>query len=314
MKILTLWLWAFGFAINKLLWENNEQETFFVYEINKIITENIKETREHPFFFEWYKLSKNIKIIDNIEEIISDVDLLIIALPAQFISSTISWLKDKLKSWITILNLSKWIDLKTNKPVSKLLEEKIDWVKFNYCVLSWWMIAQELVEWKYLWADLWMSDFILWEKIKKLFENNNFKITLRKDILNIELYGSLKNIMAIMVWYYEWLWYWQSSIWAKIVEYYREIWEIIEIYWWNKNLDFSYYSLGWDIIATCFWNSRNKYLWKLLWTWKKIQEALEILKAENKHSEGYETIKAIHKIIKDKRWFEINKFLYKLVK
>jgi glycerol-3-phosphate dehydrogenase (NAD(P)+) len=313
MKVLTIWLWAFGFAINKLLWENNKNNTFYVYEVNKTITENIEKTREHPFFFKWYKLSENVEIIYDIEKIIFEIDLLIIALPAQFISTTISWLKGKLKPWITILNLSKWIDIISNNPVSRLIWEKLDWLNFNYCVLSWWMIAMELVEWKYLWADLWINDFVLWEKIKKLFENHDFQIVLRKDILNIELYGSLKNIMAILCWYYEWLWYGQSSIWAKLVEYYSEIWEIIELYGWNKKLDFSYYSLWWDIVATCFWNSRNRYLGNLLWSWKNIKEALEILKSENKHSEWYETLKVVYEMIKDKEWFKISKYLYNLI-
>lgn len=313
MKTLTLWLWAFGFAINKLLWENNPNKKFYAYEINKTIFDWINQNREHPFFFPWYKLSENIELIYNYDEIIWEIDLLIIAIPTQFISSAMEWFKDKLKSWVTILNLSKWIDISSNNPVSKLFSEKLNWLNFNYWVLSWWMIASELVEWKILWADLWINDFKIWDKIKLLFENDNFKIELRKDILNIELYWSIKNIMAIMVGYYEWIWYWSSSIWAKLVEYYSEVSKIIELYWWNKELDFSYYSLGWDIIATCFWNSRNRYLWKLLWSWKSVAEALGILKSENKHSEWYETLKVVYEFIKYKPWFEITKFLYSLI-
>jgi len=314
MKIITLWLWAFGFAINKLLWENNPNNKFYAYEINKTIFDLINQNREHPFFFPWYKLPENIELIDNYDSIIWEIDLLIIAIPTQFISSSIEWFKDKIKSWITILNLSKWIDISSNNLVSKLFSERLNWLNFNYWVLSWWMISSELVEWKFLWADLWINDFKIWEKIKSLLENNNFRIELRKDILNIELYWSFKNIMAIMVGYYEWIWYWSSSIWAKLVEYYSEVSKIIGLYWWNKELDFSYYSLGWDIIATCFWNSRNRYLWKLLWSWKYIKEALEILKSENKHSEWYETLKVVYAFIKDKPWFEITKFLYSLIK
>jgi glycerol-3-phosphate dehydrogenase (NAD(P)+) len=314
MKILTLWLWAFGFAINKLIWENNPEKIFYAYELNKDIVNSIKQTREHSYFFEWYKLSSNIEILDDYDHIISDIDLLILAIPAQFISSTINWIKNKLKAWVTILNLAKWIDITTNKPISKLLKQELEWIKYNYSVLSWWMIASELVEWKQLGADLWINNFLIWEKIKKLLENENLTICIKKDVLNIELYGNLKNIMAILVGYYEWKWLGMSSIWYYLVDFYNEMKDIIKLYGWNSELDFSYYSLGWDIVATCFGNSRNRYFWNLLWKGKSIEYVLWIMKHENKHAEGYETLKAVYDMIREKEWFENVKFLYNLIK
>jgi glycerol-3-phosphate dehydrogenase (NAD(P)+) len=314
MKVLTLWLWAFGFAINKLIGDNNPDQIFYAFELNKEVVNNIRNNREHPFFFEWYKLPENIEIIDDYDDIIWEIDLLILAIPAQFVHLSIDWFKNKIKPGITILNLAKWIDIKFNTPISKVLEEWLKWKDFNYAVLSWWMIASEVVEWKELWADLWIADIEVWKEIKKLLENENFKIKIREDILNIELYWSLKNIMAIMVWYYEGQGLEKSTIWFKLVEFYDEMREIIALYGWNKNIDFSYYSLGWDIVATCFWNSRNRYFGQLLWKGNNINEALDILKKENKHAEGYETLKAVYEIVKDKEWFENIKFLYGLIK
>lgn len=314
MKILTLWLGAFGFAINKLLWENNPDMTFYTFELNKEVVSKLRENRKHPFFFEGYKLPENIEILESYDDIISDIDLLIIAIPAQFISMSIPWFKDKIKPGVTIMNLAKGIDIKTNKPISKVLKEWLDWKEFNYSVLSWWMIASEVVEWKSLWADLWIENHVIWNEIKSLLENDNMKIKLGHDILNIEMYWSLKNIMAIMVWYYEWQGLEKSTIWYHLVNFYDEMKDIINVYWGNPNIDFSYYSLGWDIVATCFGNSRNKYLWNLLWSGKNISEALDILKSENKHAEWYETLKAVYETIKDRPWFEITKFLFNLIK
>lgn len=319
MKILTLWLWAFGFAINKLIWENNPDMTFYAYELNKQVVEKIRINREHPFFFEWYKLPDNIEVVDDYDNIIWDIDLLILAMPAQFISMSISWFKNKIKPWITIMNLAKWIDIKTNSPISKVLAENLVWKNYNYAILSGWMIASEVVEGKPLGADLWIkkphpSPLLIGEGIKWLLENDNFKIKICEDYLNIELYWSLKNIMAIMVGYYEWKWLEKSSIWFYLVNFYDEMKKIIKLYGWNPELDFSYYSLGWDIVATCFWNSRNRYFWKLLWEWKKITEVLEKLQSENKHAEWYETLKTVYKMVKEKEGFETVKLFYSLIK
>lgn len=314
MKILTLWLGAFGFAINKVLGENNPEKTFYWFELNSQIVDSLKETRKHPFFFDGYKLPENIEIIKNYDDIISEVDLLIIAIPAQYIAWSIDWFKDKLKPGVTIMNLAKGIDIKTNSPISKVFAEKLLKFDYNYSVLSGWMIAAEVVEWKKLWADLWIENKNIWEKIKKLLESKNLKINVVPDILNVELYGSLKNIMAILVWYYEGKWEEKSTIWFYIVEFYNEMKELIKQYWGNSEINFSYYSLWWDIIATCFWWSRNRYFGQLLGSWKNIEEVLTQLKNENKHAEWYETLKAVYNIIENKEGFELTKWLYNLIK
>lgn len=313
MNVLTLWLGAFGFAINKHIWENNPDKKFYAYEINNEVFNSLKETRLHPNFFHGYKLPSNIEVLNNIDNLIPDIDVLILAIPAQFIWITIDWIKNKLKKWVTILNLAKWIDISSNSTIWDMIEGILLWTDYNYAVLSWWMIAQELVEWNLLGADLWITNFGIWEAIKDLFESENLKIKLQKDIKNIELYWSFKNIMAILVGYYEWKWLKMSSIWFYFIDFYDEIKELMVVYWWNKNLDFSYYSFWWDLIATCFWNSRNKYFWNLLWSWKDITEVLNILKNEKKHAEGYETLKAVYASIKEEEWFKNIKFLYSLM-
>ncbi len=314
MKILTLWLWAFWFAINKLLWENNPEITFFAYEKSEEISKKVSISREHPYFFKWNLLPDNIEVINNYDDIISEVDLLILAIPAQYISLVIENIKSNLKNWLVILNLAKGIDVSANAPISRIIQEKLVNNNYIYSILSWWMIASELVEWKMLWADLWIADSKIWNSIKLLFKNYYLDIKLREDIINIELYWSLKNIVAIYTWYYEWLWYDASSVWFKFTWMYEEIKKIMPIYWWNENIDFSYYSLWWDLIATCFWWSRNRYFWQLLWEWKTVDEALEILKSEKKHAEWYETLKAVYEKIKEKDWFKNIKFLYSLMK
>ena len=314
MKILTLWLWAFWFAINKHLWENNQDMTFYGLELKKDICKSLIKTREHPYFFTWYKLPINIKVINSYNSIIWYIDLLILAIPAQFIQNAIQWLGKKLKPWVTILNLAKWIDITNNMTISQLIKKEFGIFDYNYAILSGWMIAKEVVEWKQIWGDLGIKNKEIWEKIKNLFACDYFKVILRDDVLNIELYGSLKNIMAIITGYYEWKWNNASTVWYYLLKFYNEIKEIIVLYGWNKTLDFSYYSLGWDMIATCFWDSRNRYFWRLLWEWNSVQEVLDILRSEKKHAEWYETFKAVNEKIWNKKWFELFKKFYELIK
>lgn len=313
MNILTIWVWAFGFAIIKLLWENNKNNNSITgYCIDEKIVDSLNKSREHAYFFKWHKLPENIKIIWELKSI-ENYDLIIIAIPSKFIKSVISEIKNKLKKWVIILNLAKWINNESLKTIWETLEEELLGIDYNYATLSGWMIAEELVCWVPLWADIWVSDKHIWNMLKELFETEYMHINLSKDIKNIELYGSLKNIMAIISWYYTWKWYSLSTIWKYLSEYYKELKEIIWELWWNKNIDFWDYSLWWDIIATCFWNSRNREFWELLWKWLTKKEAMEEMKKNNRYVEWYETLKSVHNKIKDKTWFEMTKKMYKIV-
>ena len=314
MKVLTFWVWAFGFAILKHIWENHPKEKFYAYEVNEAITSSIRTNREHPFFFPWHKLPKNVKLLEEYESILWSVDLIIIAVPAQYIKDLIDRIAPRLSSGIVILNLAKWIDIEHNKTISSLLEDSLKNITFEYCVFSGWVFAAELIEWKYLWADLWVTNRKVWNEVKKLLVSHNLDVMVQDHYLYIELYGSFKNIIAIMVWYYQWKWEWLSTISYHIFAFLEELKEVVKLYWWDAdNIDFSSYSLWGDLITTCFWDSRNRYLWRLLGSWKSIGDALTILKSENKHSEWYETIKAIHKTIGSRGGFKITKLFYDLM-
>ncbi|NVP18028.1 NAD(P)-binding domain-containing protein [Candidatus Gracilibacteria bacterium] len=313
MKILTLGLGSFGFAINKLLGENNPTLDFYFYGRNKDLVNTIKKTREHPNFFPGYKLPQNIILIDDYREIISDMDLIILAIPAQNIGQTIKEISQFLKPGVIILNLAKGIDISTNQTIYGLVSDLLRDKTFNYSVLSGGMLSFEVVAGKNISADLGVIDLEIGQKLVSLFQNKNFNINLSKNITNIELYGSLKNIMAIIIGYYEAQNEGKSTIGKYFVDYLNECKQIISLYGGSQNLDFGYYSLGGDMIATCFGNSRNRYFGELLGLGNTAKQALEILEKENKHSEGYETIKAVYEKIKDEPGFEMTKKFYHMI-
>lgn len=299
MKILTIWLWAFWFAINKILCEWNKNQIFYWYELNNTIHENIQKNREHPFFFKWIKILDNFKFINNLEKELSSFDLLILAIPNQFIGDFFIKNKKLLKKWVIIINLSKWINLSTNKTTSETIKNIIDDNSYEYSILSWWMIATDVINNKLLWADLWIKNSIIWDKIIKLFKNTNIKIKQRKNILNIELYGSFKNIISIIVWYHiekEWNY---STVWYILSELLNELKILLKLYSAEENINFESFSLWWDIIASCFWNTRNKYLWALLAKWNNINQALIKLEKENKISEWYKTFQIVYQTTKN---------------
>lgn len=314
MKTIVLGGGMFGFAILKHLGENNPTQKFYLYERNETVSDSLKTKRENPYFFKWVKLPGNVLFEDNVEENIWEYDLVIVAIPAQFVISSVAGFREKLKPWVTILNLSKWIDNETLQTIWEWLEEKLAWVDYNYSVLSGWMIAWELVEEKMLWADIAIKNKEVWEKLKILFQSEKLDLNLTQATTkSVELFWALKNITAISIGYYMWKWLAYSSLWYYLCKLLEEEKALIELLWWGDYFEFTDYSLGWDIIATCFGNSRNRYLWELLWKWNSSEKALEIMKEENKTSEWYHTLKWIRGIIEGKEWFEEMKKISEII-
>ncbi len=309
-NILILWLGAFGFAIAKHLGENNPKTTIFASEINAEIYKSISETRKHPYFFEGVELPTNIELISDASLKLPEIDIIISIIPCQFVGGAFSGMKHNLKDWVTILNLSKWIDNQSLQTVSEKLSEVLEGVDYNYAYLAGGMIAAELVEWKKLWADIVTKNEEIWNILKDIFQSASLEINLKiSNPKNTELYAALKNIIALILGYYEGTGAWASTLWYYFSTLLWEMKQVIKLLEWDSDFNFTDYALSWDLIATCFGASRNRLLGSMLWKWTDISEALAELKAQNKIAEGYETLKWVYKLTQWKKWFEeINSF------
>ncbi len=309
-KILILGLGAFGFAVAKHLGENNPDTTIYASEINQEIYDAISQTRKHPYFFDWVKLPENIKLVPDSKVILPEIDIIISIIPCQFVAWAFKWMKDSLKDWVTILNLSKGIDNQSLQTVSEKLSEVLWWQNYSYAYLAGGMIAQELVDWKILGADIVTENPEVGSILKELFQSESLVINLKiGTVKNTELYAALKNIIALILWYYEGTWAWASTQGFYFSKLLGEIQWVIKLLNWDSNIIFTDYALSGDLIATCFGWSRNRFLGNILWEWKDISTALEELAAQKKIAEGYETLKWVHQITKWKEGFEeINNF------
>lgn len=298
MKTIILWVWAFWFAVIRHIAMNHPNEEFYAYEKDSYSQEYLSKHRKSPFFFTDIELPRNIILVKQLNDVLPTIDLIILAIPNQFIDSSIHEIKDFLKSWVCFLNLSKGIDNSSLRTVSDTLNTRLPNHLYQYGVLSGGMIARELIDGFPLWAQIGITDIDLWERIKTLFQNSNLQITLSQEYKNIELYGALKNIIAMYTWYLEGKWYGYSSIWYYLCSLIKELPLLVKKLWWSADrMDFHQFALGWDIIATCFWDSRNRLFWKKIWEWMNPNEAMIFMKNQKKHVEWYDTLKWLHEMI-----------------
>jgi glycerol-3-phosphate dehydrogenase (NAD(P)+) len=300
MNVCLFWVGAFGFAMLKLIEKSPAISALYAYEQDMTSLNYLKTHNKHPYFFEWVEVNSRIIFTDDYESILPRVDIIIIAIPSQFILPFLPSIKKFLKPGVIVLNLSKGINNMTLKTIAEDTAHIFAWHDFEYAILSGGMIAREVVEWKPLGAQIGVTHKEAGEKLKRIFEGTNLEVEVSVgNIQNIELYASLKNVIALMIGYYEWLWYSASTLGYYFCKIYKEVDVIIHLLWGNDGYDFSDFAVGGDLIATCFWDSRNRYLWKMIGSGKSPQQALDILTSEKKRAEGYETLKWIYKIIQE---------------
>lgn len=298
MKVCVFWVWAFGFAMLKLIENSSSIEALYAYEQDKWVGDFLKVHNHHPYFFEGVKVSEKVLFVSNYEPILPLIDVVIIAIPSQFILSFLPKIKKFLKPWVILLNLSKGINNTTLKTTYQDTLSELRGNNFEYAILSWGMIAREVIEWRPLGAQIGVNSQEIGEKLTKIFAWTSLEVSISiGNIQNIELYASLKNVIAMMIGYYEWLGYSASTLGYYFCKIYKEVDAIIHLLGWSDGYDFSDFAVGGDLIATCFGDSRNRYLGKLIGSWKSPKEALDILIAEKKRAEGYETLKWIIRIL-----------------
>ncbi len=307
MKILINWLGAFGFAIAYHLGNNNPQLTFDWWDLNQEILEKLANSRQHPYFFEGVRLPANINILQSSPNR-QTYDILLNVIPAQFIKDWAQQVWDNLTSWVIILNLAKGIDNQLLLPPFEIIKQYIK-SQFEYWALGGGMIAQELVEQKPLGADIGIASKASYETLSNLFESENLKINYLSNPVQVELGWSLKNIVALRTWYWEGRGYQASSLGKYLVEIIKEVQQLAKQFF-DVELKFETYSFWWDIIATAFGNSRNRQMGKLVWEGKSALEAIQILKSQKRHAEGWETLKGLKKLIwKDSKFPILNQMI-----
>ena len=297
MKTLVLWVGAFGVAIIKHLSLLHPHQEFYAYEKDVTSREHLIRERRSPYFFPDFTFWENVIFLEEIETILPSIDLILFVIPNQFIRSTVTTMKPHLKSGVIFLNLSKGIDNTTLRTVSDTLQDELGGFDYHYAVLSWGMIASELVEARPLGADIWVSDVSIGQALIGTFQSDTLTIRITLDYKNVELYGALKNIFALYVGYLEGKWYGASTVGYHFSLLWHDMRKLIPLLGGSDALDYGDFSLGWDMIATCFGNSRNKYFGKLVWEGKTPLEAYAQLKEQKKHAEGFETLKGIKNFI-----------------
>jgi glycerol-3-phosphate dehydrogenase (NAD(P)+) len=156
----------------------------------------IEKVRENKKFLPGYKLPGALVFESEDAKIMAESDLIVSAVPCQFIRSVWSRLKDFVPAVVPIVSVTKGIENETLLRPSQILSELLAG-EIQCAVLSGPTIADELARKLPATACIACADEELAKEVQYTFNALWFRVYTNPDILGVELAGAMKNIIAI---------------------------------------------------------------------------------------------------------------------
>lgn len=292
MKVTILGAGAYGLALALTFYRNNNDVTVWT----KIESErdNLIKTRQNNKALPNVIIPEEITITTDIS-CCNKSDIVIIAIPINYLRSTCIELKNYINNNTIICIATKGIENKTNALCHEILSDitKIE----NIVILSGPTFAIDLANDEFCGLTLATNNFNNYVAIKNLLDNNKIKLEYTNDIIGTELCGSLKNIMAIISGLINGMMLSETTKALFYTQATKELKKLLKELNGDINTTYLLCGIG-DLLLTCTSSkSRNYTLGNMLATSNKNEIITYI---ENNTVEGYTTLISIYQIIKSK--------------
>jgi glycerol-3-phosphate dehydrogenase (NAD(P)+) len=156
----------------------------------------MRKNRINKKFLPGIKLPKDLDITHDLKGALKDRDLVVIAIPSQYMRSVLRKVKriDYPRRAI-YLSVTKGIEIGTLKRMSEVITGELGAVRL--AVLSGPTIAREVVKGIPTTAVVASGNQRARRYLQDIFMNERFRIYTNSDVIGVELGGSIKNIIAI---------------------------------------------------------------------------------------------------------------------
>ncbi len=293
MKVCILGSGAYGIALSSILVSNKKE--VIMWTINEEEAKLLDEKRESEKL-KGYKIDKSIKITTDMKESVIGSDLIVISVPAFAFESTVIKLKKYINKYQRVLIATKGIQQDTCLFLSDVFHK---YLKNSIAVISGPTFAVDIVKGVPIGFSMATKSKKTEMLIRECFENNTTKFRRTRDIIGIEICGSIKNVMAIASGMLEGMGVTDSTRALFLTESMNDIKELIDALGGKKKSILSFAGFG-DILMTCTsTNSRNFSFGYLIGKGSSQEEIDNYLKTTT--VEGMYTLKSIHKLVRRKK-------------
>ena len=294
MKISVIGLGIYSLAISKMLAkkENNE---IVIWTENKEKYEEYKKTKQIKSIFDT-TIPKNIKISASLEEVLKDTNLIYIITASKYVDIITEKMKEFYNPEIPICIASKGIEESREELLSSIVKRILK--TNNIAVISGPTFAVDIINNEPVALALASKTKKAKEMVLNTLANDTLKLRPSKDMIGIQMCGSIKNVIAIASGILSGLGYSNSTQSFLINESLHDIKDIIKIFGGKPKTILSFAGVG-DLMLTCTsTKSRNFSFGYIIGSTKDSKKIKEYL--TNNTVEGYNTLEIIYKMLHKK--------------
>lgn len=290
MKIAIIGSGAFGIALSCVFIENtnnismwtvpNEYEELIKYRTNDKVLKGIK-------------IDIRIKISTNLEEVISNADIIVIAIPVKYISNIIKNIANYITDSQHICIASKGIIENDCEFAYSVIQKYIHTDKIG--IISGGTFAIDMANKYSMGLTIASKNDDTTKIIKEAITTSFITCEGSDDIIGVEICGAIKNILAIAMGILDGLNVVESTKYAFMTKCINDISKIIYDLGGKKDTMFTYAGIG-DILLTCTSiKSRNFTLGKMIGEKVNKKEIYNYI--ENTTIEGLYTLKSMKNLL-----------------
>ena len=300
---------SWGTALVKMLSENCDK--IFWYSRNDIQIKEIIKTKKNPKYLKDLEIDTDkINISSDLNFIIDNSDILIIAIPSPYIEKSLNEHKTALANKI-IFSGSKGVIPESHLVITEHLHKEYNIAYKNLGILSGPTHAEEIAKGKLSYLTVGSSNDEISKYLSKKLFSPYVHTSLSNDVIGIEYAATLKNIYSILVGISFGLGYGDNFISVLISHCTKEMINFIKSID-NVKREFSHSAYIGDLLVTTYSkHSRNRTFGEM------IGKGLPVKKAISKMSmivEGYYATKNAYEISKSKNMnFEIIKVVHEIL-
>ena len=297
---------AWGTTVAKLLSDKNSNVLLWAKETQ--VKKDIEKTRINKTYLNKIKLNKSLKITNHLEDL-SELDILFVVIPTQYIQATLKPLKKIIKRNCILVNCSKGIDIRSTSLISEIINKTLP--SNRLAIMSGPNFALEIALGKptaTLIATQKISDA---KYIANLISSKTFRPYLSNDIIGAQICGAMKNVYAIGCGIIVGKNFGENAVASVIARSFAEIKSVGKKLGAQSETLSGLSGLG-DLFLTC--SSKKSRNFSLGFDLAKGKKLENLLRSKKTIAEGAYTVKAIKKLGKKlKLSLPLNDAIYKIL-
>jgi glycerol-3-phosphate dehydrogenase (NAD(P)+) len=196
MRIAVLGAGSWGTTLAILLTENSHSVTLWSF-LEKD-AETILQKRENPAFLPGIHIPESIAITSNINSAVAGSEMIVVAIPSQFIRSSLTKLRDMEFTNMCLVNVAKGVENGTLMTMSEMLHDTLPHLTPDrIATLSGPSHAEEVSRRIPTTVVVASKSLETARKVQSVFMMPYFRVYASEDLRGVELGGALKNVIAI---------------------------------------------------------------------------------------------------------------------